>query len=72
METLSSSGNGAEAVGNLPPDQVKARLFYHLAEFLIWGQGHTEITAAHPDLERLLRTTADALATAGTLEAGAA
>ena len=49
-------------------DQGKAVLFCHLAQFLVWGQQHTDVRQNHPEFDRLLRATASILEGVGTLE----
>ncbi len=47
------------------PAQANAVLFYHLARFVAWGTEHRQITAADPDLCRLVECATEALAGAG-------
>ena len=51
-----------------PPQQVNAQLFYHLAQFLVWSQAHSDVVAGHADLKDLMRTAEAALGNAGIRE----
>src|SRR5579862_6707322 len=46
---------------NLAPQQANAVLFCRLAQFVVWGQAHGDLAAAHPDLALLLQAASAAL-----------
>lgn len=50
------------------PHEVNAVLFYHLAQFVVWTQAHTELVATYPDLQLLLQRSTTALSRGGILE----
>ena len=52
----------------LAPPEINASLFYQLAQFIVWGEQHGELAAAHPDLAALLQTAAMALSKGGIPE----
>jgi hypothetical protein len=54
--------------GSQPPQQVNARLFYHLAQFVVWSQAHSDLVAGHSDLKDLMCTAEAALGNAGIRE----
>ena len=53
---------------SLTPPEINAALFYQLAQFIVWGEQHGELAAAHPDLAALLQTAAMALSKGGISE----
>jgi len=55
-------------IGSLAPQQANALLFYQLAAFVVWGQAHRDLAAAHPDLAVLLQTATTALSRGGVLD----
>jgi hypothetical protein len=50
------------------PREINASLFYQLAQFVVWGEQHSELVASHPDLAALLQTAAIALTQGGIPE----
>ena len=52
-------------IARVSPQGVNALLFYQLAQFVVWGHAHRDLTAAHPDLALLLQTATTALSRGG-------
>ena len=58
-------------IGSLTPPEINVLLFYHLGQFIVWGQQHPDLAAEDPDLAALLQRAAVALMRGGILEPAA-
>jgi hypothetical protein len=65
MPEPSASSDPRRTDTGLVQGQINASLFFQLAQFVVWGQQHSEVAAAHPELARLLETATAALSRGG-------
>ena len=65
MSEPSASTDSRHTDSGLVQGQINASLFFQLAQFVVWGQQHSEVAAAHPELARLLETATAALSRGG-------
>jgi len=68
MSQFSGPIEGDPGIVESTPQRTNAVLFHQLAQFLVWGQEHSDVAAVHSDLGKLLQATAFALNKAGVLE----
>jgi hypothetical protein len=68
MSPVTASLDRGFGTGSLTPPEINALLFYRLSQFVVWGQEHRDLAAAHSDLAALLETATRALSRGGIRE----
>ena len=68
MKSIREKSPGLARIEVSSQSRISASLFYELAKFVSWGSQNPRVVGEHPELGRLLESSAAALCKGGILE----